>query len=233
MCKLLPNGYGFNFFEPNDIYKNVKVETGIQNTLYTLYKKGLFTRYRHSNIFKIKKLPENYILVSMQNTKDTVWFRKDFTKLANEIIDWSKESKRNVLFKWHFGCIDHFNPQKWWEELEQKSSYAYFDYTTPLNILIENCQMFWTASSMSGIEALICNKPVSIFGQTEYMEMTTIANTPEEAINSKVPNDLEQWLTYYVRNYCINVFDSNVETRIKSRIVNFLEKDIKIENGIY
>ena len=223
LCKFLPNGYGFTHFNPNDLYKHVKPEIGIQSKLYQLYKKGLFTRYTQPKNYETSKLPENYILITMQNTGSTVWYNKDFTKLANEIILWSKETKKNVLFKWHFGCIDRFDPYGWWEELE-KSEYAHFDCRTPLNILIENCDMFWTASSMSGIEALICNKPVAIFGETEYMEMTTVANGPEDAINAKVPNDLEQWLTYYVKNYCINIYDKNHKQRLKNKIITLFEK---------
>jgi len=233
LCKLLPNGYGFTHFEPNDIYKKCHIEDGIQNKLYNLYINGLFTRYSQPKIINNKNLPNDFILVVMQNTKDTVWYRnQNFTQLANEIIAWSRESKKNVVFKWHFGCIDHLSPQRWWNELNEKSNYAYFDYDLPLNILIEKCNMVWTASSMSGIEALICNKPVAVFGQTEYMEMATIAKSPEEAINAIVSNDLDQWLTYYVRKYCINILDKNSSELIKKRITNFFDLGMNINELI-
>lgn len=223
MCKLLPNDYGFNYFQPNDIYKNFTAENNIQSKLYKLYKNGYLTRYKQPANYESPKLPESFILIAMQNTGGTVWYRKNFTKLSNEIISWSRESKRNVLFKWHFGCTDRFDPYGWWDELE-KSNYAFFDCRTPLNILIEKCNMFWTASSMSGIEALICNKPVAIFGETEYMEMATVANGPEDAINTKVSIDLEQWLTYYFRHYCINIYDKYSKDKIEKRITEYFEK---------
>jgi hypothetical protein len=195
--KLLPQGYGFTYFEPNDIYKKCKTETGIQKRLLDIHEAGLFTRYKQ--ITKQPKiLPVNYILVVMQNTGGTVWYRKNFTDLANEIIAWSRESKRTIIFKWHNGCVDHSNPTRWFNDLTEKSQYASIDFTSPLSTLLKNCDMVWTASSMSGIEALICNKPVSIFGETEYMEMTTVSKSPEDAIKAVVPQDLEQWLTYYV-----------------------------------
>jgi hypothetical protein len=233
LFKLLPNGYGFNYFEPNDIYKKCHIETDIRGKLYNLHSNGFFTRYAQPKEYKPIRLPEDFILVVMQNTTDTVWYRnQNFTKLANEIIAWSRESKKKVLFKWHFGCLDHSDPKGWWNELEEKSDYAYFDYTTPLNILIEKCNMLWTASSMSGIEALIYNKPVSIFGQTEYMEMARVAKGPEDAINTSIPIDLDQWLTYYVRKYCINILDKNAKELIQKRIINFFDLGLNVDELI-
>lgn len=228
-CKLLPNGYGFTHFNPNDLYKEVQPEQDIHQKLYNLYKNGLLTRYKQPDNYSKLVLPESYILVAMQNTKDTVWYRgKSFTEQANDIIRWSRESKKTVLFKWHFGCIDHNDPQLWWEELEEKSDYAIFDHTTPLNVLIENCDMMWTASSMSGIEALVCNKPVSIFGQTEYMEMATVSSDPDILVNAKIPEDLNKWLTYYFRFYCINILDKNAKDIIKNRILNIFDKGLDL-----
>ena len=168
----------------------------------------------------------------MQNVGSTVWYRKNFTELAEEIVAWSRENKKTVLFKWHNGCIDYSNPSRWFEELNEKSDYAFIDYETPLNILIKQCDMMWTASSMSGIEALICNKPVSIFGKTEYMEMATVCDSPENAINCKVPEDLEQWLTYYVRKYCINIYSKDAVSRVRNRIDLYFSKDTSLNELI-
>jgi hypothetical protein len=233
MCKLLPNGYGFTNFYPNDIYKGCHIEFGIQQKLYNLYKIGKLTRYKQPENYIAPSLPDNYILVVMQNTRDTVWYRnKDFTELSKSILYWAKENKRNVVFKWHFGCVDHHSPQKWWESLENKSNYSFFDFTTPLNLLIENCSMLWTASSMSGIEALVCNKPVSIFGETEYMEMATVCETPDDAIKATVPKDLERWLTYYFRKYCINILDKNSQQLIDNRILNTFKYGMHLDGII-
>jgi len=232
LCKLLPEGYGFLHFEPNDLYKTIKPEIGIQSKLLALYEKGLFTRYTQPTIKSDVKLPDKFILVAMQNVGSTVWYRKNFTKLAEEIVAWSRENKKNVVFKWHNGCIDHNNPQKWFDDLTQKSNYASIDYTTPLYSLIKQCDMFWSASSMAGIEALICNKPVSVFGETEYMEMATVCNSPEEAINAKVPVDLEQWFTYYIRNYCINIYAKDAIDRIRNRTETYFSRDITLNEFI-
>ena len=232
LAKVLPDGYGFDHFTPNDIYKNVSVQSGIRTKLLSLYNSGYFTRYPQPKLVENISLPENYILVTMQNTKDTVWYRKDFTILANDIVAWSRENRKNVIFKWHNGCIDHSNPERWFSELTEKSEYASIDYKLPLSVLIKNCTMLWTASSMSGIEALICNKPVSIFGKTEYMEMATCANNPDEAFLCEVPVDLDQWLTYYVNYYCINIINENSVTRIKNRILNYTEKGMNLYETI-
>jgi hypothetical protein len=229
--KLLPQGYGFTHFKPNDIYKKCQTENGIQKKLLDLYDAGFFTRYKQITK-QPETLPNNYILVVMQNTGDTVWYRKNFTNLANEIMAWSRENKRTIVFKWHNGCIDHPNPSRWFNELTEKSKYASIDYTSPLSILIKNCDMVWTASSMSGIEALICNKPVSIFGETEYMEMTTVSNSPEDAIKAVVPKDLEQWLTYYVRKYCINIYAKDSSEQIKNRVIHYFEKGLPLDELI-
>jgi hypothetical protein len=229
--KLLPQGYGFNYFQPNDIYKQCETELGIQKKLLNLYDAGHFTRYKQNTTLP-NTLPNNYILIVMQNTTGTVWYRKNFTDLANEIMAWSRENKRTVLFKWHNGCLDHSNPSRWFNELTEKSQYASIDYTSPLSILIKNCDMVWTASSMSGIEALICNKPVSIFGETEYMEMTTVSKSPEDAIKATVPKDLEQWLTYYVRKYCINIYAKDSSEQIRKRIINYFEKRLPLDELI-
>ena len=221
--KLLPQGYGFTYFKPNDIYKQCQTELGIQKKLLDLYNSGHFTRYKQNTTLP-ETLPDNYILIVMQNTGGTVWYRKNFTDLANEIMAWSRENKKTVIFKWHNGCLDHSNPTRWFDELTEKSQYASIDYTSPLSTLIKNCDMVWAASSMSGIEALICNKPVSIFGETEYMEMTTVARTPEDAINAKIPTDLEQWFTYYVRKYCINIYAKDSVDIVRNRVINYFEK---------
>ena len=231
LCKILPEGYGFTHFTPNDIYKKCEVEQGIQQKLLNLYDAGLFTRYQQAKP-QDYTLPENYILVTMQNTGGTVWYRKNFSLLANDIVRWSRENKRNVIFKWHMGCLDHANPERWFRELEESSDYASIEYKLPLSILIKNCDMMWTASSMSGIEALIHNKPVSIFGETEYMEMATVCDTPDQAINAVVPQDLDQWLTYYVRKYCINIYTKDARERIENRFINYFDKDLPLNELI-
>jgi hypothetical protein len=232
LCKLLPNGYGFNYFEPNDIYRKCHVESDIQSKLLKLYDSGLFTRYSQPKSSSNINLPDEYILVTMQNTGGTVWYRKDFSILANDIIRWSRENKKHVIFKWHNGCIDHANPERWFEELQEKSDYSNIEYKLPLSTLIKKCKIMWTASSMSGIEALINNKPVSIFGETEYMEMASVCNTPEEAINAKIPDDLERWLTYYVRKYCINIYAKDAEYRVTNRLINYFEKNLPLDELI-
>ena len=231
LAKLLPEGYGFSDFRPNDIYKKCYIENEIQKKLLHFVDLGLFTRYKQHSIFP-NKLPENYILVIMQNTTSTVGYNKNFTELANEIMLWSRENKKNVIFKWHNGCLDHYNPVRWFEELREKSKYATIDYTSPLTFLIKNCNFVWTASSMSGIEALICNKPVSLFGETEYMEMCTLAKNPDDASKAKIPIDLEQWLTYYVRKYCINIYAKDSVSIIKNRIINYFDKKKPIDELI-
>ena len=229
--KLLPSGYGFLFFEPNDIYKKCETEYGIQHKLLKLYDSGKFTRYPQPKL-ETTNLPNNYILVCMQNTGSTVWYKKDFTKLANDIVSWSRENKKYVIFKWHNGCVDHNNPQRWFSELNEKSEYARIDYSSPLWYLIKNCDMMWTASSMAGIEALICNKPVAVFGMTEYMEMATVCDNPDQAIKATIPLDLEQWLTYYVKYYCINIYASDAVKRVKDRITNHFQNNFKLHELI-
>jgi hypothetical protein len=221
--KLLPEGYGFTYFEPNDIYKNCHIESGIQKKLLDLYDSGNFTRYKQITTLP-DKLPDNYILVVMQNTGSTVWYNSNFTDLANDIMAWSRENKKNVIFKWHNGCIDHHNPSRWFNDLKEKSQYASIDFTSPLSVLIKQCEMVWTASSMSGIEALICNKPVAVFGQTEYMEMAKKSVTPDDAIKAKIPEDLDRWFTYYVRKYCINIYDKSAVDLVRNRVLNYFEK---------
>jgi hypothetical protein len=236
LCKLLPDGYGFTHHEPNDIWKKCHIEIGIHKKLKLIYDKGFTTRYKQPPIKKenVQKLPENYILIVMQNVGSTVWYKKNFTDLAEQMISWSRENKKNILFKWHNGCLDHSNPKLWFENLKEKSSYAYLDYKVPLPYLIKNCEMLWTASSMSGIEALIYNKPVSTFGMVEYSEMSKLCESVEDAYSTKLPKpeDLERWMTYYVRKYCINIYDSNCIDRIHTRIFNFFEKDLSIDEII-
>lgn len=237
LCKLLPDGYGFTHHKPNDIWKKCHIESGLHQKLINLYNRGHTTRYKQLPINQeiVSKLPVNYILVPMQNVGETVWYRKNFTLLAEEMIAWSRENKTDILFKWHNGCIDHYLPQRWWsEDLKEKSQYAHFDYHLPLPYLIKNCQMVWTASSMSGIEALICNKPVATFGEVEYSEMAKLCSSVEDAYTAKLPSqeDLERWFTYYVRKYSINIYDTNVSNRIHTRLVNFFEKDMPIDELI-
>jgi hypothetical protein len=232
LCKILPEGYGFTNFYPNDIYKKCQTETGIHKKLLNIYDKGLFTRYPQPKIQHPITLPENYILITMQNTGGTVWYRKNFSLIAKDIVKWSAENKRNVIFKWHNGCLDHSNPERWFRELGESSNYAFIEYKLPLSILIKNCDMMWTASSMSGIEALINNKPVSIFGVSEYMEMANVCDSPEQAVNAKVPDDLEQWLTYYVRKYCINIYANDSLERIETRLINYFERDLSVDELI-
>jgi capsule polysaccharide modification protein KpsS len=200
--------------------------------LLKLYDSGLFTRYKQIDQVVPERLPENYILVVMQNTGSTVWYKKNFTDLAKDIVLWSRENKRNVIFKWHNGCIDHDNPTKWFNDLPEKSKYCSIDFTSPLSVLIKNCSIVWTASSMSGIESLICNKPVAVFGETEYMEMTQISNSPDDAIKTKIPNDLDQWLTYYVRKYCINIYAKDSIQRVRNRVINHFEKRLPLNELI-
>lgn len=230
--KLLPEGYGFTHFQPNDIYKKCHIEHDIQNKLISLYDAGLFTRYKQPMLSTDCSIEDGFILVAMQNTGDTVWYRKNFTLLAEQIVAWSRENKRRVLFKWHNGCVDHSNPVGWFNGLNERSDYATIDHTTNISVLIKKCSMLWTASSMSGIEALIYNKPVAIFGETEYMEMATVANTPEEAITAVIPKDLDRWLTYYVRKYCINIYGNDAVDRVRTRVLNYFERGLPLDELI-
>lgn len=231
LCKILPQGYGFSNFEPNDIYKQCPAIVGFQSKLLSLYDKGLFTRYvqpPESDVI----LPDDFVLVAMQNVGETSCYRKNFTDMAEQIVAWSRENKRNVIFKWHNGCQDHKDPVLWFDSLKEKSNYSKIDYTLPLNLLIKKCSMFWSASSKAGIEALICNKPVALFGVSEYMEMATVATNPDEAATCSINKDVEQWLTYYVTKYCINTYSKDSVSLIRNRIINHFERDLPLDELI-
>ncbi len=228
LCRFFPESYGFGIFYPNDIYKKVKVDdaelNSFRKTLINMSNSGNFTRYKQPLNQEKIKLPENYILVIMQNTKSTSWYDKNFTDLAEQIVLWSKENKKFVVFKWHPGCVDHNDPQGWFNSLREHSEFASIEYKMPLLDLIKESSQVWSASSMAGIQALIHNKPVSVFGQTEYMEMATVCKTPEEAYLTKIEKNLNLWLYYYVNYYCINIFNEKQSIfRIKQRILDYVK----------
>jgi hypothetical protein len=215
LCKVLPYGYGFTFFVPNHFYRDVSPIKDIQTKLKILHEKGVMTRYTQPKVTP-KILPQNYVLVVMQDTSY-------FSEISKDIATWAKENKKNVVFKWHNGCTDYLSPQKWFDQLEPKSQYLFFDHESSLTPLIQECDMVWTYNSMVGVESLIHNKPVAVYEECEYMEMTKFIDNPDDAYTTAIPNDLDQWLTYYFKIYCIDILCDNARDRLRTRMIKHLE----------
>lgn len=242
LARIQPDGYGFQYFKPNDIYKKSATVKGLQRQLYEQYITGGFTRYVQPEVPSSLTLPDNYILFAMNNLFSNAGMRGGIGHITEEIAQWARDNKRHVVYKWHMGCADLkyggvFNtPQDWFDRLLGivPSDYIHFDTTTPLHVLVKNCSAFWSGTSMAGVEALACNKPVVVFGRTNYMEMAVRAVNPDQAATATTPHpDIEQWLSYFINHYSIDTDAPNALDRITRRLYGHFVKQLPLDQLMY
>lgn len=225
--KIAPNGnYIHSYSYLSERWKDKQIETTRLDKLRELYLQGKATKYRHKSTISSY---ENYILFCHQGFGAVHYYKdKDGLSLAKEISDWAIQNKKPVIFRIHPTSEDT-NVAEAKEILEH--DYLIFDTKSDIVDLINKATQVWTVSSSCGMEAMLLNKPVSIFGLTDYMQVVNNCKTIDQAYKETANiNDYEQFLSWYITDLCINILADEAEERIYNRMKGFLYDGIDISN---
>ena len=226
LTKLAPNGHFIYYYEYTDMYKSMIGDEDLFNNLTNAYAKGLGTKYNHD----VKKniLPEKYILFAHQGLREVHYYDKmTGMDLLLQVSQWAKDNKKHVVIRFHPTADEDYG-----EELDVlKNDYITFDTDSYIVDLISNCDQLWTISSACGMEGMLMNKPVTIFGMTDYHPVVNNADTIDDSFKESFNRDAYiQFMTWYVRKLCINIHSQNAADRIYKRMHDYFIVGKSIEN---
>lgn len=217
LTKLSPNGHFIYYYKSTDLYKHVVGDEGLFNRLTEAYLRGWGTKYNHTA--KHNPLPDHYILFAHQGL-DSVHYYTKMTgmELLIQVSQWAKDNKKHVVIRFHPTADEYYGP-----ELDiLKNDYITFDFDSYIVDLVQNCDQLWTVSSACGMEGLLMNKPVTIFGITDYHPVVNNASNIDEAFKSTFDREeYIKFMTWYVRKLCINIHHASAGNRIYNRMYDY------------
>jgi hypothetical protein len=217
LAKLAPNGHFIYHYENTDAYKTTVGDEVLFNTLSDVYSKGHGTKYNHD--VKKSKLPNKYILFAHQGLGKVHYYNKmSGFDLLLQVSTWAKDNKKHIVIRIH-PTVD----EVYTDELEVfKNDYTSFDYDNYIVDLIKGCDQLWTISSACGMEAMLMNKPVTIFGMTDYHPVVNNAATIDDAFKEDFDREeYIRYMTWYVRKLCINIHHPSASDRIYDRMYDY------------
>ena len=226
LIKLAPNGHFIYYYEYTDMYKSMVGDENLFNRLSELYNKGFATKYKPDT--KKNILPKNYILFAHQGLGNVHYYDKmNGIDLLLQVSQWAKDNKKHIVIRFHPTADEIYTGR-----LDiLKNDYITFDFDSYIVDLITNCDQLWTVSSACGMEGILMNKPVTIFGMTDYHPVVNNANTIDDAFNSSFNRDeYIKFMTWYVRKLCINIHHLNASDRIYKRMHDYFIVGKSIEN---
>jgi capsule polysaccharide export protein KpsC/LpsZ len=220
-----PDSHGKSLFdEMDELVSMSSIDTSVLKTLKEKHQKG-FTKYRVDNV----KTPDykDYVLFTMQDVfvPEMIFPSDVITKnLVEEICLWAKDNKRNIVIRWHPTMKEkHIKPYEWWNRIQNKNEYTFFDVDSNIVQLIQNCDMLWTKFSSTGLEAMLYGKPVACFQDTDYMTIANRVYSVEEASSSTAPKerDLHQFLTFYTKHFRVDLTNPNHEDIVRRKMQKY------------
>ena len=217
LTKLAPNGHFIYYYEYTDMYKSTTGDENLFNTLTEVYNRGLGTKYNHDT--KNNTLPENYILFAHQGLGSVHYYDKmNGIDLLLQVSQWAKDNKKHVVIRLHPTADEYYG-----DELDVlKNDYISFDEDSYIVDLVKRCDQLWTVSSACGMEGMLMNKPVTIFGITDYHPVVNNANTIDDAYKESFNRDeYIRFMTWYVRKLCINIHHASASDRIYKRMYDY------------
>ena len=228
LTKLAPDGNFIYYYRPSDRYryKSIVGDESLFNSLAKAYIEGHGTKYVHVTSKNV--LPDNYILFAHQDLNRVHYYDKmNGIDLLLQVSQWAKDNKRNVVIRFHPTADEHYC-----EQIEVlKNDYITFDFDSYIVDLIKNCDQLWTVSSACGMEAILMNKPVTIFGIADYYPVVNNAITIDDAFNETFNIDnYIRFMTWYVRKLCINIHSVGAHNKIYNRMYDYFILGKSIED---
>ena len=228
LSKLAPDGNFIYYYRPSDRHRYTSIigDESLFNNLGKAYLEGHGTKYNH--VTKKNVLPNNYILFAHQDLNRVHYYDKmNGFDLLLQVSQWAKDNKRHVIIRFHPTADEYYG-----EQIEVfKNDYTSFDSDSYIVDLIKNCDQLWTVSSACGMEAMLMNKPVTIFGMIDYHPVVNNANSIDDAFKESFNRDeYVKFMTWYVRKLCINIHSVGARDRIYNRMYDYFILGKSIED---
>lgn len=174
---------------------------------------GNISKYGQPPATKVERLPEKYIFVALQILADAVSQNAFVTpfEMIDEVIETARKTGICVVIKRHPMCNA--------PEVTAHLSKLKFDRnvvlsTSSIHPLIRGSQAVCVVNSGVGSEALLHEKPVYVFGKSDYMAACFICRKAGDFATAFVPNksrlsavELRQFWWMYRKQYAIDLQD--------------------------
>lgn len=187
------------------------------NNYFSRYKEEDRTKYAQP--LNESKLPDKFVLVSLQVANDTVNALADISTydLARNVLsayrgtEYSviiKPHPRDAKFRIHMVGVQHKN------NIVRNS----------INYLIPRASAVYTVNSGVGFESLLYGKPVFSSGHSDYHWVTERVRSYEDILNKKECFDVDRdkvikFLYYYLSEYVMTYYDKEQIRRKIKRII--------------
>lgn len=216
MMKLAPEGHFIYDWRYRDLYKDYTTDDSLVKNLQSLYMNGACTKYKHD--VSTINYAFDYILFAHQSMTDVHYYHNRITglELMHEIKDWANENRKHVVFRMHPTSGEDYSDLNHLE-----SEFTHVDTTSSIIHLVQNASQVWTVSSAVGFEGMLMNKPVTIFGETDYSPAVHFANSVEEASYTHTPEVYAQFITWYTKKLCINIHSNTASERVYNRLYDY------------
>jgi hypothetical protein len=225
--KLSPNGYFLYNYKPDPLWQAHDIDTNI----LSFYNKQTNKYKQPDNKFNFQY---PYILFALQSLPA----RTDIKKLI-EVILWAEKNKTYLLFKKHPFSKPNDVFDKLFTAMRSKkliTKYAILvSYDFNIDYLISACEGLWTFSSGTGFQALLKNKPVSVFKVqsfcADYYPIARLCSSPEEAYNNKSISEdtVKRFFSWYYNKLVIDLSTKDCEEKIYNRLHDVYIKRKSIE----
>lgn len=224
LMKLAPEGHFIYDWRYPDLYKGCDADNNLVANIKDLYLKGACTKYTHSN--QNVTYGFEYILFAHQSLGRVHYYHNLITgrQLLHEVKAWALENRKHVVFRMHPTSGEDYSDLN-----DVCSAYTHVDTTSSIVDLVANADQVWTVSSAVGFEGMIMDKPVTIFGDTDYHPVVTRAKSVDEAYRPHDPAMYRQFITWYARKLCINIHSKSAEERVYQRLYNYFVKEKPID----
>lgn len=207
--------------------------TDIDSTIIETFDRIPSSKYINSSLEYA--LPNRYILFAMQS--DSQQLTKNYNKrIVEKTLQFARDKKINILFKLH--PFTNYRTRflqdlRSFKEQGLLSSYAHIlshKYNT--SHLINNADQVWTFSSGVALQAVIANKKTVCFStDNTFGPAVVLASSPEEAFysNDVCPNTILRFLTWYYHKICLDLHNSNFQSKLYERCDNFFNKKLPMK----
>jgi hypothetical protein len=224
LMKLAPEGHFIHDWRYPDLYKNCEADDNLVANVKDLYLKGACTKYTHSN--QNVTYDFEYILFAHQSLGKVHYYHNLITgrQLLHEVKAWALENKKHVIFRMHPTSEEDYSDLN-----DLSSAYTHVNTTSSIVDLVTNANQVWTVSSAVGFEGVIMGKPVTIFGEADYRPVVNCAKSVDEAFKPYDSVAYCQFITWYVRNLCINIYSKSAEERVYQRLYDYFVEEKSID----
>lgn len=224
LMKLAPEGHFIYDWRYAELYQDCDIDESLVENLSRLYLNGVGTKYLHNT--KEIQYQFDYILFAHQSMTRVHYYHNRITglELMQEIKDWANDNKKHVVFRMHPTSGENYS------NLEHLvSEYTHVDTTSSIVRLVSEADQVWTVSSAVGFEGMLMNKPVTIFGESDYHPAVNSAQSVEEAYHKHDRDKYLRFITWYTKKLCINIHSPSASDRVHRRLYDYFIENKRID----